>query len=93
MNGTHDNGEYWCSGESLTLRPARLCNFCREITAYRVFQRTGLLSGSDQEAFASWASSYRQPFFERFGFFVPDEVPQAVSCDAGDVAVYEACVP
>ena len=93
MNGTHDNGVYWCSGEDLTLRPNRLCNFCRELTAYRIFYRTGLLPGMNSEGFVDWASDYRQPFFSRFGFVVPEQVPQAVECDAGDKTVYEACVP
>src|SRR4029079_13367939 len=36
MNGTHDNGTVWCQmGDeqytTLTLRPQRFCNFCREM--------------------------------------------------------------
>jgi hypothetical protein len=93
MNGTHDNGANWCAGESLTLRPDRFCNFCREMVAYRVFYRTGILSGTNQAAFDVWAGVYRTPFFERFGFVVPSPVPQLAECSAGDMPVYEACAP
>jgi hypothetical protein len=93
MNGTHDNGAYFCAGESLTLRPDRFCNFCREMVAYRVFYRTGVLSGTNDAAFETWAGVYRSPFFERFGFTVPTPVPQLAECDAGDMPVYEACAP
>jgi len=95
MNGTHDNGTYWCSaGTSLTLRPERFCNFCRELTTFRLFYRTDVLQGTTQAAFDSWKNMYRQPFFARFGFAVPNPVPQTVKC-GNDAAqpVYEACVP
>jgi hypothetical protein len=99
MNGTHDNGQFWCqSGDeeytTLTLRPNRLCNFCREITAYRVFERTGVLAGN--MAFESWKSMYRMPFYDRFGFVVPEgPIPQVVTCNDGEAGmpVYEECVP
>jgi hypothetical protein len=94
MNGTHDNGEYWCAGESLTLRPSQFCNYCRELTTFRVFARTGLLPAANAEAFAMWKSMYRAPFYARFGVFVPQPVPQTVTCTGGVVKpVYEACVP
>jgi hypothetical protein len=94
LNGTHENGDYWCTtGASLTLRSdTRMCNFCREITAYRVFDRTGLLPGS--AGFAVWKTDYRDAFFQRFGFAVPATVPQTLTCPGGSATpVYEACVP
>jgi len=99
MNGTHDNGTFWCAeGDeyrtSLTLRPQRFCNFCREIIAFRTFERTGLLSG--MTAFDSWKSMYRTPFWDRFEFKVPEEgVPQTVQCarNGPEAPVYEACMP
>jgi hypothetical protein len=99
MNGTHDNGQFWCEAgdqryTTLTLRPDRLCNFCREVTAYRVFERTGVLSGNT--AFETWKSTYRRPFYDRFGFVVPEgPIPQTVTCNSGDPPepVYEECVP
>jgi hypothetical protein len=95
MNGTHENGSYWCAaGDSLTLRVNRFCNFCRELTVFRLLFRTGILTGTNQQAFSTWASRYRQPFFRRFGFSVPMPVPQTLRCPTQmDRAVYEACVP
>jgi hypothetical protein len=76
MNGWHDNGQYWCPANnagnypSLGLRVQRMCNFCRELTVYRVFERTGILSGAN--AFADWKAMYRPRFYERFKFVVPE---------------------
>jgi hypothetical protein len=94
MNGTHDNGEYYCddSSVSLTLRPNdRLCNWCRELTAFRILDRTGVLSGGLE----AWARSYRSGFYQRFGFAVPDTVPQTFRCGMSGtpVALHEACEP
>jgi len=100
LNGTHDNGQFFCqltssgSYPSLTLRSDdRMCNFCREITAYRVFDRTRILQGTT--GFATWKSDYRVPFYERFGFKVPSPVPQTVKCPEDSAArpVFQACVP
>ena len=94
MNGTHENGKYYCASGMLTLRPSRFCNFCRELTAFRVFYRSGILTGSVQQAFAGWRERYRTPFFQRFGFSVPTPVPQTVRCAAeAERPVYEACMP
>ena len=95
MNGTHENGSYWCApGDSLTLRAGRFCNFCRELTTFRLLFRTGVLTGTTQQAFAAWAARYRQPFFRRFGLSAPTPVPQTVRCPGQmDRPVYEACVP
>jgi hypothetical protein len=100
MNGTHDNGEFFCqatssgSYPSLTLRSDdRMCNFCREITAYRVFERARILSGTN--GFATWKSDYRGPFYQRYGFKVPNPVPQTLKCPEDSTArpVFQDCVP
>ncbi len=100
MNGTHDNGQFFCQAGSsggypnLTLRSDdRMCNFCREITAYRVFERARLLPGTS--GFATWKSDYRAPFYRRFGFKVPSPVPQTVKCPEDSAArpVFQACAP
>jgi hypothetical protein len=98
MNGTHDNGEYWCEPSderyaSLTLRPARLCNYCRELTAYHVMRRTGLLP--EMGGFEAWKTTYRMAFYDELGFVVPaGALPQALECNRGEATpVYEACVP
>ena len=94
MNGSHENGVYYCGSGTLTLRPARLCNFCRELTTFRLLYRTGILEGSTSEAFATWKGAYRGPFFQRFGFQVPSPVPQTIRCSGeAEKPVYEACVP
>jgi len=94
MNGTHDNGKYWCAAGELTLRPARFCNFCRELIGFRLLYRTGLLTGSTQQAFETWRTMYRKAFFDRFGFSVPTPVPQTLKCSTeAEKPVYEACVP
>lgn len=93
MNGTHDNGEYWCgsAATSLTLRPNdRMCNWCRELASYRVFEKTGILSGSS--SFQSWKTSYRAGFYTRFGFKLPATVPQRFRCGtAPEMPLFEDC--
>jgi hypothetical protein len=100
LNGTHDNGQFFCAATasgtypSLTLRvDDRMCNFCREITAYRVFDRARILPGT--AGFATWKSLYRTPFYQRFGFQVPATVPQTLKCpeDAAARPVFQACAP
>ena len=99
LNGTHENGEYFgsaggsCSASSCTLRvDERMCNFCREITAFRIFSRGGPLAEDD---FELWTSDYRTPFYERFGLQVPDLVPQSndVRNPANGEQIFQACVP
>lgn len=91
LNGTHDNAGHY-GGSGLLRDDDRMCNFCREVTAYRIFSRAGLLS-DDNAGFASWKASYRAKFFERFPFQVPAVVPQTnnVQNPAQGMAVYEAC--
>ena len=98
MNGTHDNGSVWCQmGDeqytTLTLRPQRFCNFCREMVAFHVFERSGVLSG--MTAFDTWKSMYRGPFYDRFGFNVPaGAIPQTLQCNRNgpQMPVYEMCM-
>jgi hypothetical protein len=98
MNGTHDNGSVWCQmGDeqytTLTLRPQRFCNFCREMVSFHVFERTGVLSG--MTAFDTWKSMYRKPFYDRFGFNVPaGAIPQTLQCNRNgpQLPVYEMCM-
>ncbi len=91
MNGTHDNATYY--GGNGTLRPSdRMCNFCREVTAYWVYARTGVLDATNA-GFDTWMSDYRSAYFERFPFFVPGVVPQTnnVQNPSQGMAFYEAC--
>jgi hypothetical protein len=104
LNGTHDNGVFFyratapsssCTQTSCTLRPAdRMCNFCREVTALRIFQRTGVLSTATA-GFDAWVSQYRTPFYGTYGFKVPALVPQSndISPPDNGATIFQACVP
>jgi hypothetical protein len=45
--------------------------------------------------FDEWVASYRQSFYDRFGFHVPALVPQSNDRrnPANGTPIYEACVP
>ncbi len=106
LNGTHDNGEYYagtggaCQQSSCTLRVEdRMCNFCREISAYRTFARSGVLD-NDSSGFQVWQDQYRMAFYERFGLRVPGvdfegSLPQSndVRNPAQGQPIFEDCVP
>lgn len=91
LNGTHDNAAHY-GGNGLLRDDDRMCNFCREVTAYRIHSRAGILS-DDAAGFTSWKASYRAKFFERFPFQVPAVVPQTnnVQNPAQGMPIYEAC--
>lgn len=91
LNGTHDNAQHY-GGNGLLRDDDRMCNFCREITAYRIHSRSGILT-DDQAGFTTWKTAYRAKFFERYPFVVPATVPQTnnVQNPAQGMAVYEAC--
>jgi hypothetical protein len=91
MNGTHDNAAYY-GGDGLLRVEDRMCNFCREITAFRVYQRAGVLASGDA-GFTSWTGEYRSTFYARFPFSVPAVVPQTNNPrnQAQGTPVWEAC--
>ena len=88
MNGTHDNALFY-GGDGRLRSSDRMCNFCREMTAFRVLERTGRLP-DPATSLDQWRIDHRDPFFARFGFAVPAVVPQTNS-DA--TAIFEACTP
>lgn len=92
MNGTHDNAAYY-GGSGLLRTDDRLCNYCRELTAFRVYSRSSVIENGD-EGFATWKADYRAAFYERFPFVVPEPVPQTNDVDEPQqgTAIYEACV-
>ena len=104
LNGTHDNGQFFyvstaanssCSQTSCTLRVGdRMCNFCREVTALRIWQRSGILSTATA-GFDTWVSQYRTPFYGTYGFKVPAKVPQSndVSPPDNGATIFMPCVP
>lgn len=73
MNGSHDNGMFY-GGEN-NLRVGRFCNFCRELITFRVLEHTRTLP-DPSSSWATWVADYRAPFYDRYGFSVPDTVPQ-----------------
>jgi hypothetical protein len=86
MNGTHDNAGHYGGDGALRSR-GRLCNYCRELTAFRILERTNVLPDPGT-SFGVWIAQYRAPFYARFGVSVPDRVPQINS--AGE-PWFEAC--
>jgi hypothetical protein len=92
MNGTHDNATVY-GGDGLLRDDDRMCNFCREMTTYRIYSRTGILE-DDETGFATWKSTFRPKFYERFPFQAPPTVPQTnnVRNPAQGMTVYTACV-
>jgi hypothetical protein len=92
MNGQHENAMYYGGNGSLRTDD-RMCNFCREMTTFRIFERSGAIATDG--AFDTWKASYRMPFYDRYGFQVPAVVPQTndVRDPAAGMSFYEACVP
>jgi hypothetical protein len=91
LNGTHDNAAYY-GGSGLLRVEDRMCNFCREVTAFRVYQRGGVL-GSGDAGFTAWVADYRSAFYSRFPFAVPAVVPQTNDPrnPGQGTPIYEAC--
>jgi hypothetical protein len=92
LNGTHDNATYY-GGNGLLRSNDRMCNFCREISAYHVYARSSVIP-IGTAGFEAWKASYRAKWFERFPFFAPEVVPQTndVRNPAQGMPHYEACV-
>ncbi len=88
MNGTHDNATYY-GGDGYLRVTDRLCNFCREISVFRLFERIRVLV-NPATSWADWGATYRATYFSRFGFAVPAPVPQENSVG---VPMFEDCVP
>lgn len=91
MNGTHDNASYY-GGNGLLRTNDRMCNFCREVTAYYIYARSSVLE-MGSAGVETWKTSYRDKWFQRFPFFVPEVVPQTNDVRNPDegMAYYEAC--
>jgi hypothetical protein len=92
LNGTHDNATYY-GGDGLLRTNDRMCNFCREVSAFYVYARSSVLPMGDAGVEA-WKANYRSKWFERFPFFVPDVVPQTNDVRNPDEGMpyYEACI-
>ena len=77
MNGSHDNATVFGGNGNLRSND-RMCNFCREVTAFRIFERTSVIT-DPATSLDTWSGTYRTPFFAKFGFKVPTPVPQTSS--------------
>jgi hypothetical protein len=86
MNGGHDNARHY-GGDGRLRTGGRLCNFCREVTTFRLLERIGQLPDAPS-AFVVWATRFRARFFARFGFDVPPQVPQA---NSDGQPIYQPC--
>lgn len=80
INGSHDNATYY---RTSNLRSTRFCNLCREMVAYRVLSRIGLVA-----TFNEWTSIYRPLLYQRYSMTIPAMVPQRTSAGT---SVFEAC--
>ena len=74
MNGDRADNAAVFGGEAELRDEDRMCNFCRELSAFRLFERIGRLDDTST-SYASWQSQYRQPFFDAHGFDIPSIVP------------------
>ena len=81
MNGTHDNAALF-GGNGMLRVYDRLCNYCSEITAFRTYERTGILD-NPETSWDIWINSYRKQYYTKFPFYKPSVVPQRNS--AGQV--------
>jgi hypothetical protein len=74
LNGAHDNSVLYGGNNDLRAYN-RMCNWCRELSAFRLYERTGVLA-NQATSWSTWVSTYRTAFYEELGFSVPDTVPQ-----------------
>jgi hypothetical protein len=77
MNGAHHNADLYGGNDNLRVYD-RLCNWCRELTTFRIYERVHILEDTEH-SWETWKLSYREPFYRQFGFLVPDTVPQVNS--------------
>jgi hypothetical protein len=88
MNGTHENASFY-GGDGRLRTSDRFCNHCRELTAFRISEHVGILD-EPATSLSTWERDHRARFYERFGFVVPDTVPQQSS---DGVPHFQACAP
>jgi hypothetical protein len=81
MNGSHDNADYF--GGDGKLRVDRMCNFCREMSAFRLLERTHVLDDA-ATSWDSWKTAFRDQYFAAYPFNTPIPVPQENS-DAQEI--------
>jgi hypothetical protein len=88
MNGTRDDNATVFGGDTSLRDSDRMCNYCREVTAFRLFERIHVLDDSFT-SYPIWEAKCRLPFFNQYGFKVPADVPQE---SAPGVPVFHPCV-
>ncbi len=86
-NGWTGNATYF--GGDGALRSPQLCNWCREIVAFRFFERVGILD-DEETSWAEWVAKYRAPFYAKMPVRVPDPVPQE---NSEGTPIHHACAP
>jgi hypothetical protein len=79
LNGTHNNATLY-GGNGFLRVYDRLCNFCGEITAFRTYERLGVLANTDS-SYAVWIATYRDAYYSKFPFLKPAVVPQKNSAN------------
>ena len=89
MNGDRTANATVFGGETELRDEGRMCNFCRELTVFRLFERIGELLDT-VTSYATWQSSYRGGFYSTYGMDVPAVVPMQ---SPPGRPVFNACTP
>jgi hypothetical protein len=89
MNGNRADNAAVFGGETDLREPERMCNFCRELSAFRLFERIGQLNDT-ATSYSTWQTQYRAPFYAAYGLDVPPVVPMETPPGR---PVFVPCVP
>lgn len=89
MNGDRSGNATVFGGETELRDEERMCNFCRELTVFRLFERIGQLPDT-ATSYATWQSTYRGPFYATYGMDIPAVVPMETPPGRD---VYRPCTP
>ena len=77
LNGSHDNADLF-GGNGNMRTDDRMCNWCRELTAFRIYERAMILNNTTT-SWNTWVTTYRPAFYRVIGFSAPSPVPQQTS--------------
>jgi hypothetical protein len=77
LNGWHDNAALY-GGDGGLRSTDRMCNWCRELTAFRIYERSMVLDNTTT-SWTTWVAGYRPAFYRIIGFSAPSVIPQQTS--------------
>lgn len=78
MNGKIEANKKVFGGDGNLRDNDRLCNWCREIVVFRLYERLHMFTDTGND-FDTWKKDYREKFYARFGFAIPKVIPQVNS--------------